>query len=106
MNHNHQNWEQVIFRKNDTKNKTISHFEISKTQQLDQESEKLNHEKVGVPLGKKIQNGRIACGFKTQKELANAINVDVKTISEYEAGKGIPDNKILQKLRRVLKTKL
>jgi putative transcription factor len=103
---NHQNWEQVVFRKNDTTNKTTPHFERSKTQQLDQETENLNHEKVGVSLGKTIQNARIANGYKTQKELANVINVDVKTISEYESGKAIPDNKILQKLRRVLKTKL
>lgn len=103
---NHQNWEQVVFRKNDTKNKTTPHYERSKTQQLDQETEKLNHEKVGGSLGKTIQNARTANGYNTQKELANAINVDVKTISEYESGKAIPDNKILQKLRRVLKTKL
>jgi putative transcription factor len=103
---NHQNWEQVVFRKNDTKNKTAPHFERSKTQKLDQETENLNHEKVGVSLGKTIQNARIANGYKTQKELANAINVDVKTISEYEYGKAISDNKILQKLRRVLKTQL
>lgn len=103
---NHQNWEQVVFRKNDTKNKTTPNYERSKTQQLDQETEKLNHEKVGGSLGKTIQNARTANGYKTQKELANAINVDVKIISEYESGKAIPDNKILQKLRRVLKTKL
>jgi putative transcription factor len=57
-------------------------------------------------MAKAIQNGRIAKGFKTQKDLAVAIGVPANIINSYESGKAIPDNAILQKLRRVLGVKL
>jgi putative transcription factor len=52
-------------------------------------------------MAKAIQNGRIAKGFKTQKDLAVAIGVPANIINSYESGKAI-----LQKLRRVLGVKL
>jgi putative transcription factor len=64
------------------------------------------HEKVSMSLAKTIQQARIARGFKTQKELANAMGVKVDIINGYESGKSIPDNNVMQKLRRVLGVKL
>jgi putative transcription factor len=64
------------------------------------------HEKVSMSLAKTIQQARIARGFKTQKDLANAMGVKVDIINGYESGKSIPDNNVMQKLRRVLGVKL
>ena len=41
----------------------------------------------------------------TQKELANKINESQKTINLYEQGNIVPENKILQKLRKELNIK-
>jgi putative transcription factor len=54
----------------------------------------------------RIRNARIIKGYKTQKELANVINERSDIIADYESGKAVPNNTVLQKLRRVLKTKL
>jgi putative transcription factor len=78
---------------------------VTKEQKLDQ-TELGTHEKVSLSLAKTIQQARIGKGFKTQKDLANAIGVPANIINSYESGKAIPDNQILQKLRRVLGVKL
>lgn len=59
-----------------------------------------------MSLAKTIQQARIARGFKTQKDLANAVGVKADIIGGYESGKIIPDNTVMQKLRRVLGVKL
>ena len=106
----HQDWNQVILNKKTTTNK--SHIqdrathEYSNAKKLEHETENVKHEQVGLSLGKKIQIARMAGGFTSQKALAQAINVKPDVITSYESGKAIPDNSIMQKLRRVLKTKL
>lgn len=106
----HQDWNQVTLNKKTTTNKSYvldrSTQEYSKAKRIDDETENVKHEQVGLSLGKKIQNARIASGFTSQKSLAQAINVKPDVILSYESGKAIPDNTIMQKLRRVLKTKL
>jgi putative transcription factor len=57
-------------------------------------------------VAKTIQQARIAKGFKTQKDLATAIGVPANVINSYESGKAIPDNAVLQKLRKVLGVRL
>ena len=101
---NHQDWSEVVLSKRPKHSHT--HHETSKEQRIYQETEELSHKKIGVSLGKQIQNARIARGFKTQKDLANAINVRPDVINMYEVGKAIPNNSILQNLRRVLNTQL
>lgn len=101
----HQDWNEVVFKK-PSQNQVTPHFERTKEQKVESESEELSHKKVGVSLGKQIQNARVTKGFKTQKDLANAINVRPEVINSYEGGKAIPDNAIMQKLRRVLDTQL
>ena len=109
-NMEHQDWKQVILNKNTTTNKSHvldrSTQEYSKAKKMDDETENVKHEQVGLSLGKKIQNARMVCGFTSQKALAQTINVKPDVINSYESGKAIPDNIIMQKLRRVLKTKL
>ena len=102
---NHQDWNDVVFKKSSSKQKQ-PHFDLTKEQKLDNENENLCHNMVGLSLGKQIQQARIAKGYKTQKDLAVVINSKPDIIASYENGKAIPDNNILQKLRRVLKVQL
>jgi putative transcription factor len=83
----------------------VNNPEIPKEVKIERE-EIGTHEKVSMSLSKTIQQARIAKGFKTQKDLANAVGVKVDIINSYESGKIIPDNNIMQKLRRILGVRL
>lgn len=69
-------------------------------------SELSTHETVPFSMSKMIQQGRIAKGFETQRDLAVAIGVTTSIINAYESGRSIPDPFVLQKLRKVLGIKL
>lgn len=104
----HQDWKPIVIHGKGFGAKTPAqkpHREVTKEQKLYQ-TELGTHEKVSLSMAKAIQNGRIAKGFKTQKDLAVAIGVPANVINSYESGKAIPDNAILQKLRKVLGVKL
>ena len=103
---NHQDWSPVVIHgKTATPSTKQPHREVTREQKLDRE-ELGTHKKVSHSMGSMIQQGRIAKGFKTQKELALAVGVNASIINSYESGKAIPDPSILQKLRRVLGIKL
>lgn len=102
----HQDFKEVVFKKQSTSKKQNNYFELSKDQKLDNDSDNLSHSNVGLSLGKQIRKARIDKGYKTQLELANCVNVRADIISSYENGRAIPDNAILQRLRRVLNTQL
>jgi putative transcription factor len=110
INMEHQDWKQVILNRSTEVNRSHvldrSTQEYSKAKKMDDETENVKHTQVGSSIGKRIQNARLACGFTSQKALAQAINVKPDVIMSYESGKAIPNNMIMQKLRRVLKTKL
>ena len=99
----HQDWNTVtIYKRNTFKKSSVNK---SKEQKLE-ETELGDVPEVKRSVAKLIQTGRVARGFKTQKDLANAIGVQTSVISSYESGKAIPDHILLQKLRRVLQIKL
>jgi len=75
------------------------------TTKLDRETEELHHDKVGIDVGKLIQQGRQAKGM-TQKDLATKVNEKIQIINEYEAGRAIPNQVILAKIERVLGVRL
>ena len=104
---NHQDWNPVIIhgKAAPTKHPPPKHYERTKEQKLEDE-ELGTHKKVPLSMAKMIQQGRIAKGFKTQKDLAIALGVNVSIIGSYESGRAIPDPSVLQKLRRVLGVKL
>ena len=104
---NHQDWTPVIIhgKAAPTKQPPHKHYERTKEQKLEDE-ELGTHKKVPLSMAKMIQQARIAKGFKTQKDLAIAVGVNVSVIGAYESGRAIPDPAILQKLRRVLGVKL
>jgi|SaaInl6LU_22_DNA_1037377.scaffolds.fasta_scaffold01345_4 putative transcription factor len=101
---NHQDWNPIVIHGKTTPPKR-EHREVTREQKLDRE-ELGTHKKVSHSMGSMIQQGRIAKGFKTQKDLALAVGVNVSIINAYESGRAIPDPSILQKLRRILGVKL
>ena len=104
----YQDWNPVIIHGKSVGMKSSTpqpHYEVTKIQKLDR-TELGTHEKVSLSMAKTIQQARIAKGFKTQKDLAVVIGIPVNIINAYESGKAIPDNAILQKLRKVLGVKL
>lgn len=72
---------------------------------LEGETEELKHAAVGKDLKVALMKARNAKGL-SQKELANRLQMDQKTITEYEQGKGIPNNAIIAKIERELGCKL
>ena len=73
MSH-HQDWTPVVIHgaKHNVSRPAQPHREVTKEQKLDRE-ELGTHKKVSLSMAKMIQQGRIAKGFKTQKDLANAV---------------------------------
>lgn len=72
---------------------------------LDAETDVLSHQKVGLGLGKAIQQARAAKSM-TQAKLAQAINEKPAVVNQYENGKAIPNGQIIVKMERALGTKL
>ncbi|KAJ8665183.1 hypothetical protein QAD02_006845 [Eretmocerus hayati] len=81
------------------------HVTTKNTAKLDRETEELKHETVSLDLGKLIQQGRQAKGL-SQKDLATKVNEKVQVITEYEAGRGIPNQLVIGKIERALGIKL
>ena len=116
---NHQDWKDVTLVKNVTKDKQHTSRQLrqgntvvkkknsggevaAKMNALDNETEAFKLKKIDSKLSKQIQQARCELGL-SQKNLANKVNLPVKTIVDYENGKAIVDYKILNKLKRVLK---
>ncbi|CAH0545695.1 unnamed protein product [Brassicogethes aeneus] len=81
------------------------HVATKNTAKLDRETEELRHDAIPLDMGKLIQQGRQAKGL-TQKDLATKINEKPQIITDYEAGKGIPNNIIIGKIERAIGIKL
>ncbi|CAH1977957.1 unnamed protein product [Acanthoscelides obtectus] len=81
------------------------HVTTKNTAKLDRETEELKHETIPLDVGKLIQQGRQAKGL-SQKDLATKINEKPQVITDYEAGRGVPNNIIIGKIERVIGLKL
>jgi len=75
------------------------------TAKLDRETEELKHDKVSLDVGKLIMQGRQSKGL-SQKDLATKINEKPQIVTDYEAGRGIPNQMVLGKIERVIGIKL
>jgi len=71
----------------------------------DPDNDELRHETVPVTLARKIQQGRQAKGW-SQKDLAQRINEKATVVNDYEGGRAIPNNQIIQKMERALGCRL
>jgi ribosome-binding protein aMBF1 (putative translation factor) len=109
----HQDFKVLVFRKSekdiDKKNiETVSIIKkrpIQLKKSLDDNLDSFTTKAVSYTLKMRIQKARVAANL-SQKDIAQKINVTQKTIQSYENGTAIPDNQVLQKLRRILKVKL
>ncbi|XP_061398882.1 endothelial differentiation-related factor 1 homolog [Musca vetustissima] len=81
------------------------HVTTKNTAKLDRETEELKHDKIPLEVGKIIMQGRQAKGL-SQKDLATKICEKQQIVTDYEAGRGIPNNLILGKIERVIGIKL
>jgi putative transcription factor len=102
----HQDFKEVVFTKQSTSNSASNrpHVEVSKEARLDQDHENVAHKRVGLGLGRQIQQARLAKRF-SQKDLAMHLNVKPDIILAYENGKAIPNPTLLQKMRHLLQVK-
>jgi putative transcription factor len=108
----HQDWTPVTFHKRTpadvqkqmvpkkkSPNKSVA--DPAHAHVIADESESFHLETVSPKLRQQILQARLNAKL-TQVQLAQRINEQPKTIQEYENGKAIPDNRILQKLSKVL----
>jgi len=106
-NQNHQDWNIVVLRNPQATKKRLeygkTHFQNSFQNKLDASDDvTMSHKTVGLSLGQQISRARLAKGYSTQKQLAERLMCSQKIVNDYESGKAIPDNKIMQKLRNIL----
>ena len=115
----HQDWTPVVFTR--TKAKTAVEKRMatrrgktkivekrkdnSKIHKIENETENIKHETVSVHFGKALMQARMAAKM-TQKELAQKLNVKSTIIQNYEKAKGIPNQRLIQKLEKALNCKL
>lgn len=67
---------------------------------IENEDSQFVHQKLTLPMRKRIQNARNAAGL-TQKELAQKLNVKPNIIQSYENGSAIPVGRLIQHLEKV-----
>ena len=115
----HQDWTPVVFTR--TKAKTAVEKRMatrrgktkivekrkdnSKIHKIENETENIKHEKISVHFGKALMQARMAAKM-TQKALAQKLNVKSTIIQNYEKAKGIPNQRLIQKLEKALNCKL
>lgn len=80
-------------------------YDIRKLDQDDGEEAGYEVKRVGISMGKKIQQGRQAKGW-TQKQLAEQIQEQQSVVQTYENGKAVPNQKVISKMEKALGVKL
>nr|QOI90473.1 hypothetical protein HWQ62_00337 [Pyramimonas orientalis virus] len=101
----HQDFKEIVFSTKKPEPRAGSRIEISKLQK-----ELLNDEDIpklktfGKENGKLLQSARLGKKLN-QEQLGNQINERKNVINLYETGNVIPDNKILNKFRKILNVK-
>lgn len=99
--------QQKLRREGKTESKAKnSNSEVGhKMRKIDQATDVEKIQKVSQKVSKAIIDGRTAKKMN-RKQLASAIQENVKIVEEYETGKAIPNIKIINKLQRALGVKL
>lgn len=132
MSFKHQDWETVVIKKKRNNKKKVSDYERAngtgtvtvskynggknsqsfKSGMTKVQRDALNND--GTPnkiktvdrkISQNIQSARAKLGMN-RKELARLTNQPVSVIADYENGKAIPNAGLINKMEKVLKTKL
>ena len=112
----HQNWDTIYVKTNkfieqqkkkeninkEKKNNFNENF--SKENKINKKIEngEMKHEKMDVSFGKNLQKLRLSKNL-TQKDLANKLNIPVKTINDIESGKAKHNGQLMNKINRYFK---
>ena len=104
-----QDWNQVVFNKvkdESTKNKEKRN-KSGKKLNIGEKLHKVDNTEIDIVDKVKLSTSRAISKRRTelrlsQKEVASQINEKQEVISQYESGKAIPKQNILQKLEKVL----
>ena len=100
----------IKFKRGPRKKKYTAYVKNKKTKNMDamhklENSEELVHKKVSFDMKRKIQRARMEKKM-TQKQLAQLLQVKPQIVNNYETGKAIPDSNLINKMQRILGTKL
>ena len=114
----HQDWNPVVFtnRKSNSKKKAKAGVKIGWGKTVLRKPDtrhitKLDNEempsirRVSMNVRKAIQMGRHQKSY-TQKQLAMYLNVKAAIVNDYESGKAIPSNRVLQRMQAILGVRL
>tara|TARA_Y200000002_G_scaffold361023_1_gene346764 strand:+ start:312 stop:653 length:342 start_codon:yes stop_codon:yes gene_type:complete len=104
-----QDWKPVIFKKKtplEKKKQKVNSIRISQgTKKIVENPDSFHVNRVTKKMGKQISSARLTTKL-SQKELANKINIPLKTLQEYENGKATVNGNIINKINRVLNIKI
>jgi len=100
----HQDFKEIIFQKNTEKRTNHQQIEISKKDKLLNSDDLPVLKTFGKENAKMMQQARVAMKL-TQDSLAKSICEQKNIINQYEIGNIVPDQKVLNKLRKRLNIK-
>lgn len=100
----HQDFTEIIFKKNTVKKTNHQQIEISKKDKLLNSDDLPVLKTFGKENAKMMQQARVAMKL-TQDSLAKSICEQKNIINQYEIGNIVPDQKVLNKLRKRLNIK-
>jgi len=115
----HQDLETVVLRKSKkqldkdkskSKNTTVSNKQLNsnklQTKKIDpNDPDYFPEKKISHELKIQIQQARNKSGL-SQKELAHKLGIQPNIVRDYESGKAVPNGQLLNKMSRILGTKL
>ena len=104
----HQDWNVVTISSNPsgkTKKHQTTNFEGVKQQRLEAETDELKHATVSHDLKTGLMKARTARGL-TQKQLAQALNMQPGLIRDYECGSAIQNRALISRFETHLGCKL
>lgn len=102
---NHQDWENVVFKKSESKIPRKQNPAGTKEFRVLDSEEPLAPKKIDNSTAMAIQQARQAKGL-TRKELGIALNISERVVAEYELRKAIPNSQVLGSIGRFLGVKL
>lgn len=98
--------ESVMEKKDNKKltNVNSKNHDYRKLYKIENEEENFRTDRVDKNISRKIIDKRVEMKL-SRKELAQKLNIKEQVLAEYETGKAVVDNKIMNKIRNILNFK-